>query len=216
MAGCGSVRATPPGSLVPPPVSQLRRGMSSRAARARRLLLRAGILFAVAALTVLAAGCGGGGSANGGAPTTAGSSSAPTAGSGSSTTANSTRQVRFSLCMRTHGEPSFPDPINGKLTLTITKGGPLDPNSPQFQSALQACKSLAPPQLTGTSTQSTVSMNQIVKFAHCMRTNGVTNFPDPTQNGGFLMSGNIQNNPHFQSALQACRTLLPGATATAP
>lgn len=48
------------------------------------------------------------------------------------------------------------------------------------------------------------------QFAQCMRQNGVTNFPDP-QNGRFIMTGNIQSNPHFQPAIQACQHLLgPG------
>lgn len=48
------------------------------------------------------------------------------------------------------------------------------------------------------------------QFAQCMRQNGVTNFPDPS-NGRFLLSGNVQNNPHFNSAIQACQHLLgPG------
>ena len=50
------------------------------------------------------------------------------------------------------------------------------------------------------------------QFAQCMRQNGVTNFPDP-QNGRFLISGDVQNNPHFQSAIQACQHFLgPGGT----
>jgi hypothetical protein len=47
----------------------------------------------------------------------------------------------------------------------------------------------------------------VAQFAQCMRQNGVTNFPDP-QNGHFVMGGDIQNNPHFQSAVQACQHFL--------
>lgn len=50
----------------------------------------------------------------------------------------------------------------------------------------------------------------VAQFALCMRQNGVTNFPDP-QNGRFLLNSGVQNNPHFQSAIQACEHLLgPG------
>jgi hypothetical protein len=50
----------------------------------------------------------------------------------------------------------------------------------------------------------------IAQFAQCMRQNGVTDFPDP-QNGHFVMGGDIQSNPHFNSAIQACQHLLgPG------
>lgn len=47
----------------------------------------------------------------------------------------------------------------------------------------------------------------VAQFAQCMRQNGVTNFPDP-QNGRFVMGGGIQNNPHFQSAIQTCQHYL--------
>lgn len=47
----------------------------------------------------------------------------------------------------------------------------------------------------------------VAQFAQCMRQNGVTNFPDP-QNGHFVMSGGVQSNPHFQSAIQACQHYL--------
>lgn len=180
--------------------------------------MRAVWLFAAAALSVLAAGCGGGAS-KGVASITSGSSTtspAPAASAGISSATSSTQLGRFSTCIRAHGEPSFPDPVNGQLSLAVTKGGPLDPSSPQFQSALEACKSLAPPGLAGASTPSTASLSQVLRFAQCMRAHGVTNFPDPTRTGGFLMSGSIQDNPHFEFALQACRTFLPGGAATAP
>lgn len=194
-------------------------GASMRALRRQASAMRAVGLFAAAALSLLAAGCGGGGPSNGVASLTSGSSTTnpvPAANAGGSSAPSSTRLESFSTCMRAHGEPSFPDPVNGQLRLAVTKGGPLDPNSPQFQSALEDCKSLAPSGLAGASTSSTGSLSQVLKFAHCMRAHGVTNFPDPTKNGGFLMSGSIQDNPHFQSALQACRTLLPGGAGTAP
>jgi hypothetical protein len=49
--------------------------------------------------------------------------------------------LRFSACMRSHGEPSFPDPAsNGSFTLPSG----LDAESPQFQNADKACQSLMP------------------------------------------------------------------------
>lgn len=49
--------------------------------------------------------------------------------------------LKFSMCMRSHGEPTFPDPAaNGSLT--IPPG--INPQSPQFQAAEKACQSLMP------------------------------------------------------------------------
>jgi hypothetical protein len=43
--------------------------------------------------------------------------------------------------MRSHGEPSFPDPAsNGSITLPPG----MNPESPQFQNASNACQSLRP------------------------------------------------------------------------
>jgi hypothetical protein len=46
-----------------------------------------------------------------------------------------------------------------------------------------------------------------VAFAQCMRSHGVSSFPDP-QNGHFLISGSVQNNPNFHGAVQACQHML--------
>jgi hypothetical protein len=54
------------------------------------------------------------------------------------------------------------------------------------------------------------SRSGTVAFAQCVRSHGVPDFPDP-QNGHFLISGTDQNNPNFNSAVQACQHLLgPG------
>ena len=45
--------------------------------------------------------------------------------------------LALAACMRTHGYPNFPDPTSqGVLDLTG-----IDPNSSQFQTAMQACSS---------------------------------------------------------------------------
>lgn len=46
-----------------------------------------------------------------------------------------------------------------------------------------------------------------VAFAQCMRSNGVTSFPDP-QGGHFLINNSVQNSPNFQPAVQKCQHLL--------
>jgi hypothetical protein len=52
---------------------------------------------------------------------------------------------------------------------------------------------------------------QALKYAQCMRANGVPGFPDPDPNGRFRgLSHEQQNNPTFRSAQQACRDLAPG------
>ena len=63
----------------------------------------------------------------------------PPGSSGQGSDASS--ELKFSQCMRSHGEPSFPDPAsNGSITLPPG----MNPESPQFQNASKACQSLRP------------------------------------------------------------------------
>ena len=52
-----------------------------------------------------------------------------------------TRALNFAKCMRAHGVPNFPDPANTNSGIGYDLSG-LDTNSPQYQSAQQACRSL--------------------------------------------------------------------------
>ena len=165
------------------------------------MMKRWGLAVALAALALGVAGCGGSSDSPGSDP--------GASGAGGSDSAS---LVRYVQCMREHGVPSFPDPVNGRLQLQVTKGGALDPASPQFQAAQQACKSLEPPGLQAGSPQSNQQQDQMLKFASCMRSNGVPNFPDP-QNGRLTITGVDPNSPQFQAAMQACRKLLPGGVA---
>src|SRR5438445_372153 len=50
------------------------------------------------------------------------------------------------------------------------------------------------------------------KFAACMRSHGVPNFPDPDSRGGIRIgpsTGIDPNSPKFKAAQQTCRKLLP-------
>ncbi|MGH2883751.1 MAG: hypothetical protein ACRDPA_13830, partial [Solirubrobacteraceae bacterium] len=52
-----------------------------------------------------------------------------------------------------------------------------------------------------------------LKFARCMRSHGVPNFPDPGSTGGIQLtpgSGLNPASPAFQSAQGQCKKLLPG------
>jgi hypothetical protein len=59
--------------------------------------------------------------------------------------------------------------------------------------------------------------SQAVAYAACMRSHGVSNFPDPkvSTNGNevrvaIAVNPSITGNPHFKSAQQACRKQMPG------
>jgi hypothetical protein len=56
-----------------------------------------------------------------------------------------------------------------------------------------------------------------VRYADCMRSNGVPNFPDTSDAGGGLVIPNDINtsSPAFQTAQRACQSLMPGPGAHA-
>lgn len=126
----------------------------------------------------------------------------------------------FAACVRTNGVPNFPDPnSDGQFVLTQNNGSRLlngvavDLDSPKFEAAYEACQSLLPP---SSNAQGEDQMaDALVKFAACMRQNGVPNFPDPNQQGGKVLMGSgglDPNAPEFQQALQSCRDELSGLT----
>jgi len=71
----------------------------------------------------------------------------------------------------------------------------------------------SPPSAPQAGTPSGSSQSGAVAFAQCVRAHGVPDFPDP-QNGHFLISGSVQDNPKFQPAVQACQHLLGPGGAT--
>lgn len=135
-----------------------------------------------------------------------GSAGKPAAAGGSNASASF---LAFSVCMRSHGVPSFPDPGPGG-GIKLAAGSGLDPRSPTFQSAQQSCKHVLP----GGGPPAHVSESDklaALSFAQCMRAHGVPNFPDPTfpAAGGTMQGagGSTEVNPDspaFQQAAKAC------------
>jgi hypothetical protein len=48
---------------------------------------------------------------------------------------------------------------------------------------------------------------QELKFAHCRRSHGITNYPDPLPGGGFRITFDT-NTPQFEAAKNACTATL--------
>ena len=91
---------------------------------------------------------------------------------------------------------------------------------------ISACGSKAPA-ATGSgnaganSSAANLDLDEGVKFSQCMRSNGVSDFPDPNASGQLTIdaiangSGVDTNTPAFQQALSACKDLEPpGFTGT--
>jgi hypothetical protein len=134
-----------------------------------------GPLAALAVIALIGAGCGGKDSSSG----------------GNTTAANQEKAVKFAECMRENGVSEFPDPdASGNLTIDgVLNGSSLDPNSPVWKQAMDACKDLQPPGFTGGGERSAGQQEAALGFAQCIRDNGVPDFPDPV-NGQPLVDTN--------------------------
>jgi hypothetical protein len=48
-----------------------------------------------------------------------------------------------------------------------------------------------------------------LKYAQCMRSHGVVDFPDPSSNGTIVVSGTVAQSPQYPAADETCHKLLP-------
>jgi hypothetical protein len=60
--------------------------------------------------------------------------------------AENTKGLEFSQCMRSRGVPNFPDPSTGPMGEPVIdlRGKGIDPSSPTFQVASEACQKIFP------------------------------------------------------------------------
>ena len=157
--------------------------------------MRKGTIAGLLTIAALTAGCS---SSSGPSVASAGSSSQAAA----STQKPST--LAYARCMISHGVKNFPEP-NSQGQLQVTNGQQLpDVNSPQFQAAAQACKTLNPASVAISPAEQAQHQAALVKYAKCMRAHGVPDFPDPAANGAFDVGGLNPDSPQIQKADKAC------------
>jgi hypothetical protein len=145
------------------------------------------------------------------APASTGTGSG-SSGGGNPTATNHEKAVKFAECIRTNGVSEFPDPdASGNFAYGIKTGSPLDPSSAAWQKAIGACKNLEPARFIPTHF-TTKQTEARLKFAQCVRANGVNDFPDPTATGPLVNVPNASSIPGFDATVQKCIRLNPGAT----
>ena len=169
---------------------------------------------AAVVLGVAVAACSGGSTSPtvpsaGAGPT---STAAETGGTSSGATTALAKALTYSQCMRKHGMPNFPDPIP-------TRGGGygfhvhgVDPQSPAFQSASEACNALVPGGWQATGQQLSPAQQQHwLNWAKCIRAHGVPDFADPSFSGSevHISGGGPGSSPQLQSAMEACKSQMP-------
>ena len=159
--------------------------------------------LALIAMVVLISACG----ASAPATTATGSG-----GGGDLTATAHAKAVKFAECIRSNGVSEFPDPdASGQFAYGIpSASSPLDPSSPAWQHAIGACKTLEPPSFMPT--QFTPKQRSArLKFAQCVRANGVPDFPDPTATGPLVDVSNGSSIPGLHATIQKCIRLNPAA-----
>lgn len=120
--------------------------------------------------------------------------------------------VKFAQCMRENGVPDFPDPQinNGTMGLLL----PDSVDKQKAEAAQKKCKQYLPN--GGETPKGDPQMvEQIRKFAQCMRENGVPNFPDPDDSGSIRIGGDglSPDDPKMKAAQQTCSKYMPAAPA---
>jgi hypothetical protein len=115
--------------------------------------------------------------------------------------------------MRANGVPNFPD-LRGKGMLIQASGQTLSVNgvsvnAPAFAAAKARCERYLPHEQASPA-QAAQQRQRSLQFARCMRSHGVTNFPDPkivsSSQGNQVarLPGINPQPPAFQTAAKAC------------
>jgi hypothetical protein len=155
----------------------------------------------MAAAALLAAACSGSSSsaAQGGSPNAGGS-------------ANS-QALAYSRCVRSHGVPDFPDPdSSGQIPKEAAVRALRRVSDSLAKAATYACANMNPAGQGGPAL-TTQEQQDYLTAAACMRSHGITGFPDPTFPGGrvsFSVPPSIDTNSRqFTQAAQTCTKLIP-------
>ena len=153
---------------------------------------RSALSLAALALVIVAAGCGGSRSST--------STTAPSL-------AGAWHQVV--VCARAHGMPGLQDPHIDERTGKATF--PNDLNIPP--QTRQACQHLVDRLVPNAQNQppTPAQMAGLIRFARCMRSQGIGDWPDPRPDGTFVPDARISNllKSVFRSQLTACEHFNP-------
>lgn len=178
-----------------------------------RLSFRTALAFV--AIALLAAACGGGSASPGVAKlgtetTTTSASGSPAGNSGAQPSVTLQKaQLAYAVCMRKHGVLNFPDPnLGGGYPDGYMKR--INPGSTPYVTGTKDCRPLATAADMAPWTQAQWAAYDIMmlKISDCMRTHGITNFPDPKggEKGGFrAQTGPIDmGSPQYVAAAKKC------------
>jgi hypothetical protein len=172
-----------------------------RAPRPRRP--RVAAVLTVIAAALLTAACGS-------SPSSTASAASPGTGASPGGGAGYASELAFARCVRSHGIPNFPDPDStGHFNKDTLRA--LGVSDSRLRAAEDPCQNLlpaGPPPLTAAQQQ------DYLRAAACMRSHGITVFPDPVFSAGTVHfpeppAGFNTSSPQFIQAERVCKRLIP-------
>jgi hypothetical protein len=154
-------------------------------------------LTAIITIALLAAACG---------------SSPSSPGSNQPSNNPAAAAFKYASCIRDHGVPSFPDPHvtttpgGGSVSQAVPASAGL---SPKFRAAQKACRGILPAPGKGGPDHQGPSKQVLLAFARCLRSHGISDFPDPNAQGQLTLqmisaAGVDLKAPSFLTAAKAC------------
>jgi hypothetical protein len=172
---------------------------------------RTGLVAALLLLLLPVAGCGKKAGGNDGVASAG--TAKPNASASASSGARNPKDdqealLKYAQCMRDHGIPMDDPNIEGNgISMTIPEGT----DKTKVDAAHAECKQYMPnggqPQKLDPAEQ-----EKLRKFAECMREHGITNFPDPTDEGMMIDGDKLAVDPQsqqFKDAEKACEQFQP-------
>jgi hypothetical protein len=119
-------------------------------------------------------------------------------------------------CARSHGDPSLPDPVIDSQGRAKFPPG----TQPPSQATMQACQSIYNrlPAAARSSGPSSADIQMEIKFAQCMRSHGLSDWPDPDANGAYPLPPDLitqKTGPvweRIKAAWDACKAFNPSGS----
>jgi hypothetical protein len=156
------------------------------------------------------------------AMTGCGANNTTTPAPGSSSTGSDIAAIgrEYSQCVRDHGVPGYPDMVNVGGRLALPDGPGVEDAAlalKQNKAAQDACKPILdrlPAAAQKRAAPTEEEMRELLRYAECMRANGVAEWPDPNAEGEFPIKGtgleHEVKSPRVTQASEACKHLEAG------
>jgi hypothetical protein len=172
------------------------------------------VAAALAAATLLAA-CGSGSTPS---KSASGAGTVSLNGVRMSSAAANRALLRFASCMHSHGVNGLPSPVSSPAAFKQS----FSTTTPVYTQAMGQCQRLIAGQQNGSNggTHSRKQIDGMLAFARCIRSHGLSRFPDPTSTGDLThtmlaQAGIDLHQPAVAQAADACVSVTHGVVTRA-